>query len=125
MPQTLTTVLTLALEDLNNSVHGPLYIGTRRRVASATGVRFLDPGRMLVTSLVGQRMYVVRLDLDQGRAVIESAIETVYQGRGACTDLIDFDGHNLIATSNFYEHSVSLYQLDGDRVAHLRDLAIP
>src|SRR5215468_10075443 len=69
-------------------------------------------------------MYLVRYDLARGTHQIESCIPTQYGGEEVCVDLIDFDGMDLIVTSNCSHNSVSMYQLDGDQISHMQDIPI-
>jgi hypothetical protein len=120
----MTSSVVIKLEDINNSEHGELYVGTRKRLASCTGVRFLDRRRLLATSLVGKRMYLIGYDLDAGTHQVEACIPTQYAGQDVTTDLLDFDGYESIVTSNCDLDSVSLYRLAGERISHVQDLPL-
>jgi len=114
----------IELEHVNTSGYDALFLGTRQRLACCTAVQFIDEERMLVLSCVGQRMYLVRFDLDAGTHRIEQELVTTYLGRPACSDLFAFDGRETVATSNCEDRSVSLYRLVDGRVRHARDLPI-
>jgi|GEM_PF-1237633 len=114
----------IKLEDINNSVHGELYISTRKRLASATSVHFIDAKRMVVCNLVGKRMYLIHFDIAQGTHQIKSCIPTQYGGQDIVTDLIDFDGRESIVTSNCGSSSASLYRLTGDGLCFIKDVPI-
>jgi len=117
--------LTIRLEDANNSPHGEKFIGNRRRLATCTGVSLLGPDRLVATSLVAQRMYLIRFDVASGGHAVECVIPTRAGGQDVCTDLVDFDGADRLVTSNCEQGSVSLYRLDGRTLRHERDLVIP
>lgn len=49
-------------------------------------------------------------------------MDTTFEGRTVETDTCDTDGLGLVATSNFYLGSCSLYRCEDGRIRHLRDL---
>ena len=116
--------MVIRLEDINNGNKGHLFIGTRSRLASATSVKLLDPERLVVCSLAGQRMYLMRYDFPRGTYHIQSCIATQYHGEDVCTDLMDFDGRELIVTSNSDHDSASLYRVANDQLLWLKDIPI-
>jgi aryl-alcohol dehydrogenase-like predicted oxidoreductase len=120
----MTVGMVIRMEDINNSEHGPLFVGSRQRLASATAVRVLDEQRLVCTNLVGKRMYLVDYNLDSGAYAVKTVVPTTYEGREVETDLIDFDGRDAIVTSNCDERSMSLYRLEGDAIHHVKDLPI-
>ena len=120
----LTSPVVIKLEDINRSEHGELYVGGRKRLASCTGVRFLNRNRLLATSLVGKRMYLISYDFTAGTHHVESWVPTLYAGQEVTTDLLDFDGYDSIVTSNCDLDSVSLYRLVGNQISHAKDLPI-
>lgn len=117
--------LTIHLEDVNNSPHGERFIGNRRRLATCTGVSLLGPDRLVATSLVAQRMHLIRFDLASGSHVVECVIPTRAGDRDVCTDLVHFDGADRLVTSNCEDGSVTIYRLEGHSLRHERDLVIP
>src|SRR6188508_2756686 len=114
----------IGLEDVNNSEHGELYVGSRKRLASCTGVAFVDEGRLLATSLVGKLMYLIRFDLSSGECQVERAVPTRFGGEDVVTDLVAYNGHGTIVTSNCELNSMSRYELDGDDISGAKDLPI-
>lgn len=121
--ETLADV-TIALPCLNNSrFEEPFYVENRARFAHCTGVKLLDEHRLVCTSLIGQRMYLVRFDVDAGTSSIEACIHTRDRHRDVSTDLLDFDGGTRLLTSNCEHRSVSLYRLTANGIAF--DDALP
>src|SRR4051812_38789986 len=102
--------MVIELENLNNSEYGEFYIGSRKRLASCTGVAFVDESRLIATSLVGKRMYLIRFDLASGDCEVEQAVSTRYGGEDVVTDLVAYDGRGSIATSNCELDSMTLYR---------------
>jgi hypothetical protein len=115
--QARTIVIPLA--DENRTQHGALYVGPRRRLAGATGVKFVDQHRLLYASLVGKRLYLAHLDWEHGTYAVVAAVDEPFT-----TDLLDFDGNDLIVTSNCEARSVSFYRLVETEIRHTRDLPI-
>ena len=82
----------IKLEDVNNRKGKPIFVGSRRRLATATGVALLDSKHFVVTGLKAQRMYLLQFDLSQGTYSTISCIRTEYNGNEIRTDLLDWDG---------------------------------
>jgi hypothetical protein len=116
--------MVIPFEDINNSPFGAAFVGSRSRLASCTGVHFVDSDRIVVTNLVGMRIYLVRFDLDAGTHEIEFTGPTRFGGEDVATHLLDFDGRDRLVTSNWDSASVSLYRFAGDRIDHGEDIPI-
>jgi hypothetical protein len=116
--------LIIKLEDINPGNRGVLFIGGRGRVASATGVRLLDSERLVVCSLAGQRLYLMRYDVARGAHQIIDSIPTTYQGEAVCSDLIDYDGSGLLVVSNCKHNSATLYRIENDQLGYVKDIPI-
>lgn len=117
--------MVIKLENINNRGAHPIYVGDRTRLATATDVAFLDEHTMVVTSLVGHRMYLIEFDLFQGSHRFIDCIPTVFNDNEIRTDLLDFDGENRLITSNCEFNSVSLYDISRNKLSHVKDIAIP
>lgn len=117
--------MVIALEDANRGNRNILFIGGRSRVASATSVRFLDADRLVACSLAGQRLYLMRFDVARGTHSIVHAIPTQYRGEHVCSDLLDFDGNDLLIASNCAHDSATLYRVVDDQLLHVKDIPIP
>lgn len=118
------TLLTIPLEHINNSGQAEYYCGERKRLATCTSVQFVGPNRLITSHFVGQRMYLIRFDLRLGTHEVECCIPTHFAGRPTCTDLLDFDGESLIASSNGDDPTVSLYRLREKQIEHERDVPL-
>ena len=114
----------IKLPDLNERGIQPRYVGDRLRNATATGVRFLDAQRMLVSSCVGQRIYFIEFDMSSGSHQVLDEVTTRCGQTPWMTDLIDFDGHEHIVTSDCGMCSVSIYRLAGNRLSFVKSIAL-
>lgn len=114
----------IRLPDINRTEYGPLFLGERQRLATCTAVKFIDDDRLLAASLVGLRIYLMRYEMATGHHEILDDVATRFDGKPAMIDLIDFDGGETVAASNFHHRSASLYRLAGDRLEFDRDLPI-
>jgi hypothetical protein len=114
----------IKLEDLNPRQKVPMFVATRPRLATATSVRLLDTERLVVCSLVGQRMYLMRYDLGSSSFEIEDSVPTRVDDDNVFTDLLAFDGTDLLATSNCYSTSASLYRITGNRLSYVKTVPV-
>jgi len=124
-PDALLGAMVIKMEDINNSGRARLFIGQRSRLASCTSIKLIDRERLVACNLVGQRMYLIRYDLDSGRHEIEDCISTRFGDKEVCTDLMDGDDRNRFATSNCEHSSVSIYRLENNRLEFDKNLPLP
>ena len=96
----------------------PFYAKNRARFAHVTGVKLIDQHTLVCSTLLGQRMYLVHFDQRSGRNRIECEIHTRNRQGDVSTDLLDWDGGSRLLTSDCEAKSVSLYRLDGGRLAY-------
>jgi len=96
----------------------------RQRLATCTSVRLIDQHTLVCASLVGQAMYLLNFNLDSGIYRVIERIDTVANGATVCTDLLAFDGKDLLATSNCEDSSVSFYRLAENRLRYESELRI-
>lgn len=113
------------LPSINNSQFpAPFFVGGRSRYAYCTSVCFVGEDSFVCTSLIGQRMYLVRFDLVMGWHCIEQCLVTRSARGAVCTDLMDFDGEGQLVTSNCEDMSISLYAVEASGVRYLRSIGI-
>jgi hypothetical protein len=124
-PSATPGAMIIKMEDINNSGMPVHFIGERSRLSSCTSVKFIDKNRLVACNLAGQRMYLVRYDVDSGCHEIEDCIPTRFGDKDVCTDLIDGDNKERIATSNCEHNSVSIYRVKNNRLEFDTDLPIP
>lgn len=119
----MPTALQIPLEDLRQPAWQERYIGKRKRYATASSVRFIDPHTLVCCSLLGRKIYLIRFDLEGGSFEVLDSADTLYAKNSAQTDLCDIDGRGHIVTSNCEAASMSLYHHSGDKICFVRDLA--
>jgi hypothetical protein len=118
--------LKIKLEDLSQepglSWRG-LWAGKKMRFATITSVKFMDVKTLVCTSLLGRKIYLIRLFPIKGTYKILDKLDTTYQGRKTETDLLDIDEHGNIFTCNCNAGSLSQYRIvDGKHLQHVRDM---
>tara|TARA_R110001592_G_scaffold126336_1_gene337507 strand:+ start:148675 stop:149583 length:909 start_codon:yes stop_codon:yes gene_type:complete len=88
-----------------------------------TGVCFTNESHLAATHLVGERLFSISVDAANETYTVKHSIESVYEGKPTITDLIDFNGSNLILTSNFDAGSATLYYLENEEIRFFKDLS--
>ena len=114
--------LQIKLDDLQRPEWQPRYIGDRKRYATATSVRFVDPNTIVCCSLLAHMIYLIRFDLSAGSFKVLDSADTLFAGSTAQTDLCDIDGHGHVITSNCAAGGMSLYQINDGKISFARDL---
>lgn len=104
--------------------HQIVYIGERARVSSATSTIIVDGHSLVACHFNGCRMFLVRFDMGSGKYELVDQIQTEFQGRPTETDLMSWDGHGNIVTTNFFHHNCSFYRLGDDKLAHDADSSV-
>lgn len=100
----------------------PVFIGERPRQSSATSVVLLDPSTLACCHFNDCRMFLIKFDLLHGTYSIADSIDTQFAAVRCETDLMATDGDGQLITTNFFQHTCSLYRYDGSHVAFVRDL---
>ena len=102
---------------MNNSQHPTaFYVGNRARFATATGVKLVGDDRLVCTTLLGQRLFLVRFDMRARSYTIDACIPTRDGSTDVSTDLLDYDGKDRLLTSNCEHGSFSIYRLAADAI---------
>lgn len=115
----------IPLEAKNTSNRpGFLVIKNRKRPASATSVKLLDPDTLVCCSFLGRTLYLIHMDPEACSSRVLSSVETTYKGEGTETDLCDANRSGQIITSNFYKGSFTQYHRSGDFITKIEDLGI-
>jgi hypothetical protein len=112
-----TATLQIPLEDLSRPEWRPLYVSDRPRYATVGAVRFLDVRTIVCSSLLGQKICLIRFDLAGGHYEILDRADTATQ-----TDLCDTDGRGLVIVSTCEAAGMSLYRRVDDKIHFERDL---
>ena len=106
---------------LNRTKFGELYVGNRKRLATATSISFIDSNTFVTTSLLGLKMYVYRFNFEDKSYTLIDSIDTTYNGKLCATDLIDYhDG--LIVCSNCNLGNQSIYKFENNKLSHYIDI---
>ena len=101
----------------------PFYAGNRARFAQCSAVRFIGPRHLAVVSLLGRRMYVMQLELENGNGEIVFSTPTTNGAHDVSADLIDFDGRGHLVASNCEYSSVSTYRVESNRIIFEQSVA--
>jgi hypothetical protein len=107
---------------LTDTPSSTVFIGDRGRLSTATSVALLDKNTIACAHFSGKKLYVYRFDIKKQSYEIISSIDTSYNGESCKTDLMTSNVHGKIVTTNFFNHTCTMYQYDGKNVKHIRDL---
>jgi hypothetical protein len=114
--------LQIPLEDLHRPEWQERYIGDRKRYATATSVRFVDPNTIVCCALLARKIYLIRFNIRAGSFETIASADTMHAGSTAQTDLCDIDGRGHVITSDCEAASMSLYRYANDQIGFERDL---
>lgn len=115
-------MFSIPLPDLNQSGLGELYTANVKRLATATSVVTIDSNHFCVANLVGQRLYLYEFDHTAKIYKMLDWIDTRFNKKLAITDLMDYDGKNLIAVSNLHAASQTIYKITNNKLSHYKDI---
>jgi tetratricopeptide (TPR) repeat protein len=115
-------VVRIKLEDINPNGRLPLFFQDRARLGCVTSVKLLDEKTLICCNLVGRRIYLIEFDAVTGHSRVLDSRATVFEGESVETDLCDADREGRVLTTAFYKGSATLYQREGSRLHHVRDL---
>ena len=115
-------MLTIKLEDLNRTAYKEYYVNGRKRLATATGCAFISPNHLVVTSLVGMKMYLYELDYTNSSHKLIQQLDTSYDSKPIINDLLDFDGKNRLITSNCDNGTQSIYKIENYDISFLKQI---
>ena len=114
-------MLTIKNLDLNRSPYHP-YINNIKRLATTTSVKFINNNQLCTTNLVGMYIRLYQFDYNMKTYNLLDHINTTYDGKLCVTDLIDYDGRDLIVTSNFDCGTQTLYKLVNNKLFMHKDM---
>jgi hypothetical protein len=90
-----------------------------------TSVCYAKEEHLITAHYSGAKMLNVEYNFPLEAHEIKSEVDTTFDSKLTVTDLIDFDGNNLLLTSNFDARSGSLYGLKGTELYHIKDYPLP
>ncbi|HEX6834718.1 MAG TPA: hypothetical protein VF132_14360 [Rudaea sp.] len=97
------------------------YIKDRARNSGLTSLRFVADDRFVCCDYNEKTMHLV--ELNGTRLRIIASIPTIVQdGTPVQTDLLDFNGEDLLVTSNFYQGTQSLYRLHDNGLSFVGEI---
>jgi hypothetical protein len=106
------------LPEIDLSQYTRLYCGDESRLATATAIAYVDPNKVLVTSLLGKRMYLIDISNNKFKIINE-------KHTGVYSDLIDFRAGKIISANALSpEHpngTISLFDLVNDEIIFIKE----
>jgi len=99
-----------------------VFIGERRRVSSLTSVSLLGPELGAACHFNGKRIYLFEFNVEQRHAKIRHSIPTTWGSKPVETDLMASSRDGLMAVTNFFQKTVTVYDTDGNKLRHVRDI---
>lgn len=115
-------MLSIKLPDLNRSIHGPLYIGTVKRLANATAIKFIDDTHLCAINLVGMYMQLYEFNYNKKTSKLIDQIDTIYDNKLCVIDLMDYDNLKLFVTSNFDVGTQTIYKLENNKLSFYKNV---
>ena len=98
---------------IDTSSFTPYYVGSRPRMATATGVRIIK-NTILVAHLLGRKLYLIDFKGD-----ILLQINTEFE-----TDMFDYNDNRIVCT-NLFDKRVSLFNLDESGIHFVDYIPVP
>lgn len=100
-----------------------VYVKDRARNSGLTSLRFVAADRVVCCDFNEKTMHL--LDVGPQHLTPVARIPTeVGDGTPVQTDLLDFDGTDLLVTSNFYQGTQSFYAVHGDAVSFVDEMRL-
>jgi len=115
-------MLNIILENLNQSNHVKLYVAKKERLATATSASFVNKNYLVVTNLVAMKMYLYFVDYSKKEYYVVDKIDTIHNKKLTLTDLLDFNGTDLLITSNCNNGTQTIYQIKNNKLAYVKDI---
>jgi hypothetical protein len=109
------------LENTNRNNIKELYIGNQKRLATASGIQFIDKRYFIVCSMAGCKLYLYSINDDKNDITLLHSIDTTYDDKLSMTDLISYR-NGLVVGSNFNEGTQTMYKIDGNIIKHYKDI---
>lgn len=100
-----------------------VYIKDRSRSSGLTSLRFVASDRLVCCDYNEKKMHL--LELGPAEVDVMATIPTsVRGGTPVQTDLLDWNGEDLLVTSNFYQGTQSFYALHGDTLSFVDEMKL-
>ena len=95
-----------------------VFVKDRPRNSGLTSLRFVSLDRLVCCDYNEKKMHLVQVGPDD-LEVIATIPTSVRGGASVQTDLLDWNGDDLLVTSNFYQGTQSFYAVRGDTVSFI------
>jgi glycosyltransferase involved in cell wall biosynthesis len=100
------------------------FIANRARFATATSVAFLDRHRLVVASLIGKRMHVIRFDPEAGAGEVVGSAPTTDGVEEITVDLMAHDGEGRLIAANCEHASITRYSVSDGAIEFIDTTAL-
>jgi hypothetical protein len=107
------------LEQCNRQNIKEIYLNYKKRLATSSGIQFIDSNHFVVCSMAGQKLYLYKID--ENNIILLDSIDATYNGNLVMVDLISLR-NNLVIGSNFKEGTQTLYKIDNNEIKHYKDI---
>ena len=112
----------IKLEDLNRTEYKEYWVNNRKRLATATGCVFIDENHLVVTSLVGMKMYLFEIDFANSSYSVIQELDTIYDSKPTITDLLDYNGTDMLITSNCDNGTQTIYKIKDNHISFYKQI---
>lgn len=99
-----------------------VYVSDRARHSGLTSLRFVGPDRFVACDFNARCMYLVAFRGDSFE-ILDRVPTPLADGTEVQTDLLDFDGRDLLVVSNFWQGSQSLFHLRDGKIRFWKEIS--
>jgi hypothetical protein len=106
------------LPELDLSSHGYLFCGKEQRKATATDVIYISENRLIASSLLGKKLYLVNVDGEDLNIIDEISTD-------GYIDLMDYKDEMIVASNasgDGLEGSVSIFKIINDKITPIKTI---
>lgn len=96
------------------------WIMDRPRNSGLTSLRFIGGERFVCCDFNEKRMYLAEF-AGSGVRILDETRTVIADGTPVQTDLLDFNGDDMLVVSNFYQGTQSYFRVDGDSLAFVEE----
>jgi hypothetical protein len=96
------------------------WIKERARNSGLTSVRFVGGDRFVCCDFNEKRMYLAEF-AGAGVRILDEIRTMIADGTPVQTDLLDFNGEDMLAVSNFYQGTQSYFRIKGDSLSFVEE----
>ena len=96
------------------------WIMDRPRNSGLTSLRFIGAERFVCCDFNEKRMYLAEF-AGSGVRILDETRTVIADGSPVQTDLLDFNGEDMLVVSNFYQGTQSYFRIEGDSLAFVEE----